>query len=1352
MTPTSHITVEGGLLPPQLLERIAGGDTRVVGLSPGDYHCDSIPELNQGINRAWASLTGRWATFRRALATLPETDRATALTREKWLLPLFQELGYGRLTSAKSQEVDGRTFPISHRWGHTSIHLLGVRTDLDKRTPGEKGAAASSPHGLVQDLLNHDSGQRWAFLSNGLELRLLRDHHSLTRQAFLSFDLEAIFDGEQFSAFRLLWLLCHQSRVEAEDPKDCWLEKWFAQARDEGVRALDRLREGVEKALEHLGAGFLTHRANERLRAELSTGRLTTQDYYRQLLRLVYRLIFLFVAEDRDMLLDPSAPAAARDRYQRLYATRRLRTLAMRRRGGPHGDGWAALTFVMGHLDRGCPALGLPGLGSFLWGNERETPPPGRQATDLPRKQGRLGEDADPDLNLPCLRGRSAAQQPGGGGFASRAIPDLEGCQLTNEALFAAFAALCVVQDGPVRRPVDWAGVQSDELGSVYESLMELVPRIHSAENGAAGATGAFALVAAAGNERKTTGSYYTPSSLVDCLLDSALEPVLDDACRQPQPEQAILALSVVDPACGSGHFLVAAARRMAHRLARVRAEGLEPSPPEVQHALREVVSRCIYGVDLNPMAVELCKVSLWMEALEPGRPLSFLDAHIQHGNALLGTTPELLEAGIPDDAWDPLVGDDKTIARALKKRNSKAAGGQRGMDTLWFKPRESQDIVGEYVRVDAMPDGDRPALEQKELAWEDLVASPAYRHKTLVANLWCMAFVWPKQPGRLAEVAPTNDQWLQLRDGQGNPNPLVLETAASLSRQYHFFHWHLGFPRVFARGGFDVVLGNPPWERVKLQELEFFATRSEVIASAPNASMRKKLINALPFTDAPLWDAWCAASREAEGQSHLARNSGRFPLCGKGDVNTYALFAEHNRALLGPKGRAGFIVPTGIATDESTSAFLRHVTERREFQQLISHENEGTTFGGVNNRQSFCLMSLSKTPVERTKLCFFVNQPLPENAGPLDFELEHTDFVLFNPNTGNCPTFRTRRDANINLTLYRHAGILWREGDPDGNPWGIRFMRMLDMANDSNLFRTQKELVAAGWQRKGNRYLLEGRELLPLIEAKMVHLFDHRYGTYEGATQAHYNKGFLPHLTDEDHADPSLLTRSDVWVPASEVESRLDKHWQRQWLLGWRDICRRTDIRTVIASLIPRTAVGHTTPLLFPEREPKSIGALYANLCSLVLDYAARQKVGGTHLTYNLFKQLPILPPSRYLTPAPWDPAITLRDWLLPRVLELTYTAWDLEPFARDVGYEGPPFRWDPARRFELRCELDAAFFHLYGIARADVDYILETFPIVKRHEEKQFGEYRTLRRVGEIYEELGRRMEGGLRGALVE
>ncbi|MFO0607723.1 MAG: N-6 DNA methylase [Polyangiales bacterium] len=401
------------------------------------------------------------------------------------------------------------------------------------------------------------------------------------------------------------------------------------------------------------------------------------------------------------------------------------------------------------------------------------------------------------------------AGRAGVGAEASQ-CPTLDGAKLANGFLLAGvFRLAWIVADGGVAR-VNWRDMGAEELGSVYESLLELVPRVDLEARRFTFATGDEAK----GNARKTTGSYYTPDSLVQVLLDSALEPVVKDAlaAHPADPVAALLELSVVDPACGSGHFLLAAARRLAGHVARLSANGT-PSAAEYRHALRLVVGRCIYGVDLNPMAIELCRVGLWMEAVEPGLALSFLDSHIQCGNALLGATPELLAKGVPDAAWEPIEGDDKRVTSALKRRNkTEASGRQMVLDTLWAKSA-ANDAAAVVEAVDALercPDAQLSEVQQKALQWDEIRASAAYRHQRFVADLWCSAFVWPKLPGELANDAPTHAQWQQVQERRGAVTALVEKTARDLAEEYQFFHWHLAFPKVHGKpsGKYVIAVG----------------------------------------------------------------------------------------------------------------------------------------------------------------------------------------------------------------------------------------------------------------------------------------------------------------------------------------------------------------------------------------------------------------------------------------------------------------------------------------------------------------------------------------------------------------
>lgn len=749
------IRTEGGLLPADLLVRVASLDKGIPGLSNSDYHLMNGESFGNKIAESWSRLSTAWRHFATLRAALPEGDPGTTVTREKWLLPLFSELGYGRLSVSRAVEVEGRSFPISHMWGSIPIHLVGVNIPLDRRSAGVKGASVSSPHSLIQEFLNKSPDHLWALISNGLDLRILRDNASLTRQAFVEFDLEAMFSDQVYDDFVVLWMVCHQSRVEADVVSQAWLEKWTTVASQDGTRALDNLRISVELAISQLGTGFVEHPQNVQLRESLRNGTLSSQDLYREILRLIYRLIFLFVAEDRNLLHSIDAGHVERNRYLKFYSLTRMRTLAGRRRGGPHPDLWRSMIQVFAGLgtEKGIPSLGLNGLGSFLW--------------------------------------------------SQSACPSLDNSNIANHRLLAAVRHLSFVEDGieKVLRPIDYRNLGSEELGAIYESLLEQHPVVNTD-------AGTFELNTAAGNERKTTGSYYTPTSLITELLDSAVNPVLDEAVKKQNPEQAILELNVIDPACGSGHFLIAAAHRIAKRLAAVRTGDEEPSPDSMRSALREVIAQCIHGIDLNPMAVELCKVSLWMESMEPGKALGFLDNRIIRGNGLIGATPELLAAGVPDDAFKALTGDDKAVVSSLKKRNKIAQSGQ----AVLFGESDQFDLkaVAElFVDINLMADTTVESVQVKATRWSELVQSAEYQNAVHAADTWCAAFVAPKVAG---QPVITQQEFLTARDNPQDVNPEVRTVVNKMAEQYAFLHPYLAFADVFGRGGFDLVLGNPPW------------------------------------------------------------------------------------------------------------------------------------------------------------------------------------------------------------------------------------------------------------------------------------------------------------------------------------------------------------------------------------------------------------------------------------------------------------------------------------------------------------------------------------------------------------
>ncbi|MCK6588300.1 MAG: N-6 DNA methylase [Polyangiaceae bacterium] len=948
--------------------------------------------------------------------------------------------------------------------------------------------------------------------------------------------------------------------------------------------------------------------------------------------------------------------------------------------------------------------------------------------------------DGSPELALPAL---------GSFLWSERTIRDLNGLELANEDLLKALKALCYVEQGGARYAVSWRNIGAEELGSVYESLLELHPEIHKE-------AARFELKTAAGHERKTTGSYYTPTSLVDCLLDSALDPVLDEAVKKPDPEKEILELKVCDPACGSGHFLVAAARRIALRLASVRAGGDEPSPPEVQRALRDVVGRCIYGVDLNPMAVELCKVSLWMEAIEPGKPLSFLENHIQEGNALLGATPALMAKGIPDEAFEPIEGDDKEVAKRLKKRNKKAR--ETGQETMFARFAQSvpESYYGRITTaagcVEEDKDDDISAIRKKEQDWDQLMASEDYRKAMFLADAWCAAFVWPKQKGALEDGAISDDLWHRMEK-----NPIVVPEVTRrevnrIARDYSFFHWHLAFPQVFFAnneagqlgdettgwvGGFDVVLGNPPWEQTELKEKEWFAERSPSIVAASTGAIRKRLIAALVRDDPALFAGFVAAKRSHDGIAFAIGTSGRYPLCGRGRINTYAVFAELNRSILSKVGRAGCIVPSGIATDDTTKLFFQALVDAGSLVSLYDFQSGPGLFGEIGHaRFKFCLLTFAgaaRASLSGAQFAFSLRDVRSLEEPGRKFILSATDIRRLNPNTRTCPIFRGARDADLTKSIYAAVPVLVREAtlsSAEINPWGLVIRRVFNMG----IPEIVDSCVTSGAGRA---------DLVPIYESKMFHQYTHRFGDHADKPTDSLGTA-LPEVPVLRLGDPDYQTSPRFWIRREVVTDKLSTLWKRSWLLTWRDICRAEDVRTVIACVLPFTGTDFTVRVGFVSPIARA-SAFIATINSFVFDYCARQMTGGTHLSDYVMRQLPVYPPSKFDELATWTNS-TIVAYIEPRALELTYTAWDLEPFAKDFDYDGPPFRWDEQRRFLLRCELDAAFFHLYGISRADVDYIMDTFPIVKRKDIAAHGDYRTKTTILDIYDRMQRAIDTGV------
>ena len=1271
------LTLEGGLFLPDQLEKAALGSTQWQ--TEADYGTPKGLKLKDDYSRAFQIACAQWKHF---AAQLERTDvDAAALTHSFVQDLLCDVFGYTNVQSCPGIQVGERLYPVNLLAGNVPVVVAPHTLQLFETDPrfanAGSGTRKKSAFMLMQELLNASADHLWGIACNGKTLRLLRDAATLTRPSFLEIDLADLLGGQRYAEFANVWRLLHASR-SAGNPTDCIWEKWRAAGQEEGTRVRDGLRLGVTDALLILGEGFVQHPANEALRSALHNGELSKDAYFQQLLRLIYRLIFVFSVEERGLLHpkdDSKEALTARRAYAEGYAVARLRDLCLKRRArNRFDDHWQALRIVFKGLSEGEPRLALPALGGL---------------------------------------------------FATSQCPALDAASLDNAHLLAAMQNLRWASHKGVLAPVDYRNMGPEELGSVYESLLELVPEIDLPAR-KFGFVGLTSEGSTAGNARKLSGSYYTPDSLVQELIKSALDPVIEQriAAQPESPVDALLAIRVIDPACGSGHFLLAAARRLAEKLAQLRATDGEQTEQDFRHALREVVSRCIFGVDRNPMAIELARTALWLEGYEEGRPLGFLDHHLQVGDALLGLTDlKALELGIARDAFKPLSGDDKEVCKQLAKANVAALKDlekkRKARAFGQLDVTSSQDSGMKPLQaLEALPENNTQEIAAKETAYRAFLEQAKTSRLAHAADLLVGAYLLPKREGAETRIPTSATLYLTLLgdtlpfDQQG-----ALAAAQTACAEARVLHWPLAFPQVFAGGGFDCVLGNPPWEVLQVGEEEFFATRAPHIAEL-TGDKRKRAIATLPENEPRLWADYVKENQRVAAANNFVRESGRYPMTAIGKLNTYPLFAETISQITHATGRAGFIVPTGIATDDSTKAYYSHQTQNGRLISLFDIENRDKLFAAVDSRMKFCLLTLGAA--EQAEFVFFATQ-VSQLADPRRrFTLTPDEFRLINPNTLTCPVFRSERDAELTKKLYRAAPVLIEEGKAEGNPWGISFSQgLFNMTSDSHLFADAA-----------------GQDLLPLYEAKMIHQFDHRWATFNA-------EGDSRDVTVAEKADPAYTVTPRYWVSQAEVEERLnDKGLIRGWLMGWRDITNATNERTVIASVIPRVGVGHTMPLFMTPQVPDKVAALLANFGALVLDFCARVKVGGTHLTYGYLKQFPVLPPEHY--------SDSDLDFIVPRVLELTYTADNLKPWAQDLGFDGEPFTFDPTRRAILRAELDAYYARLYGLSRDELRYILdpadvmgedypsETFRVLKNKETREFGEYRTQRLVLEAWDKL--------------
>ncbi len=1096
----SALRIEGGLLPPDFLHDVV--NLKAPHQKGEDYDLSPSLTIQEELSRYWRIAQDRYQVYERHRHR--SDPNASSAIIDAWLVPLLKSvLGYHDLTQSNHIELDERVFPLSHQAckGVVPFLLVSPHFELDHPVPefgGERKQQA--PHNLVQEYLNTTDKALWGVISNGSKFRILRDNVSLTRPSYLEIDFDKIFREELFPDFTALWLAIHASRLRPKNgkPSSCVIEKWRDKAHETGERIRDNLRDGVTEALRQLGTGLLRHRDNVTLLKKINEGALSDTDFYEELLRIVYRLIFLFAVEDRNLLHHPEATQEQKRIYAEGYSLSRIRDrVRLRRYYDHHKDIWNGLQITFTALNLGAEVIGVPALGGL---------------------------------------------------FRHDFCPLLDKASIDNVYLLKAVQRLAFFKTESNLTRINYRDMNTEELGSVYESLLELHPKVDATSSEP---TFDFISEQTLGSKRKLTGSYYTPAPLVNQLIRTTLEPVIKQTIdnNPTAPVEALLNLKILDPACGSGHFLLAAARRLATEISIIESNSDLPSEKSRQNALREVMLNCIHGVDNNSMTVDLCKAALWIETVVPGKPLTFLDSHILLGNSLVGIIdPSIIDDGIPNNAYKALTGDDKKACSDLKKRNKL---NQKQLQTDLIFHKTNSNLIEKIPNYQEMTEDSIEDIERKRTAWT--IRCETLSIERQVSDVYVSTFFANKSidniesvplSGHLNLLPTTNSSDITLNK--------ILIPCTEIAKDNKFFHWHLEFSKIMEKGGFDILLSNPPWERIKLQELEFFASRSDKIAKAPNKAERNRLIKELNDTDTALpselklYQDFLNTKRSFEAINLFVHSSGRFPLTGVGDVNTYALFSESVLQLLNNRGRAGLIVPTGIATDHTTKAFFEHVFSQKRLISMFDFENRRPVFPGIHRSIKLSLLSLSGeiNNITESEFAFFLHTAEQLKETERRFKLSIKDILLFNPNTKTCPIFRSKRDLDIMRKIYQHSGVFWKDATndcPQDNPWGIKFQSMFHMANDSYLFKTREQLDNDGWNLKNNIFAKDSKYYLPLYEAKMFNQYDHRFATFDGVPNDDLIKGKARLTSDIEKRNIDFEPIPRYWVAAEEVKKRLD-------------------------------------------------------------------------------------------------------------------------------------------------------------------------------------------------------------------
>ena len=1321
-----------------------------------DFLCESVTELPD-----WQAIDdSAFATFEASARDIfnrfPTSKTPNeSQTEDDLIWPVLGQLGWTaslrqqNLSAQGREDVpDGLLFAddaakdrangFAEEWKRYEFGLAVVESKrwgrpLDRRS-GRRGEETAPSTQMLRYLRRVDdltTGKlRWGILTNGARWRLYYQGVRSVSEQFFEVDLAALLDlpGHNDGLFAL---------TEAE--RHHWLKVFVLVFRREAFlagptdprtfhqRAIEEGRfyeERVAASLSALVFGQVFPKLARAIAAAATEAPLP--EVREAALILLYRLLFIFYAEDRDLL------PVRNTRYDDYALREKVRGEVGRRKDSDDvfsasaARYWSAIDDLCRAIDQGDTSIGLPPYNGGLFDRQR--------------------------------------------------VPLLTNIRLGDEVMADVIDALSFEQTTEGRRYINYRDLGVQQLGSIYERLLEHEIVHDSGE--IAFRPNIFA--------RKGSGSYYTPDDLVALIIKETIEPLvqsrIDDftaknselatsslpedrrigRLKQLDPAEKLLELKVCDPAMGSGHFLVNLVDHLADRVITAMADAeasvdnyISPLTERIdtirnkimdnaekrgwsinaeqlddRHIVRRMIlKRCVYGVDKNPMAVELAKVALWLHTFTVGAPLGFLDHHLRCGDSLFGSWVRTGIDKASEHGWLFLKGP---VNRAMR-----AASPMQIIEGLTdAEIAEAHRSADVFAEIEEMT---KPLNAFLSLVHAfDWLNIRDRDDKATVRDYFIGIF------GDPIDIASSDKIKVSTKAEGGKRFAGLLDEAQHLISEERFFNWQVAFPGVWSEwesdglhGGFDAVIGNPPWDRMKLQQVEWFAARRRKIAMAPRAADRKRMIADLEKAADPLARHFAEANERTTAAVRMARGGGDYPLLSGGDVNLYSLFVERAMTLVKPDGIVGLLTPSGIASDKTAARFFKGVATGGRLRALYDFENRRTRydlppfFPDVDSRFKFCAFVASPSPVEDPARCSFYLHSVAELDDPeRRFPLTAAEFAHVNPNTGTAPIFRSRRDAKLTTAIYSRLPVLVdRSLGGEVKTWPVKYSNMFHMTNDSGLFRTREELEEkeGAYLVGGNRFSSPSGDWVPLYEGKMVQAFDHRAASVVVNPENQHRPAQPEPATRDQHQDPDWLPDPQFWV--------LEKGTGfsgKPFILGFKHVTAPTNIRSMIASLLPGFGSGNSLPLLMGSNglTASAVAALVANLNSVPLDYVARQKIQGQNLNWFIVEQLPVVPPDRYEA-IRFGPK-TAGEIVREAVLELTYTAHDMAPFARDMGYVDksgkvkPPFTWDEARRLHLRAKLDAVFFHLYGVTdRDDIRYIYSTFPIVERHETIVHGCY---------------------------